>query len=172
VWNPKASFLPELCRDRSLHSPSCPEGTGVQDLERRLPKHSHSQCPGLPSPATSDPLSTLMDSGVGHRARASAFFIECAWSDERHECPFVCGIAGSAKIGLRNKASLLLSYKYTSSHVPETVQLLFYLDMDLGPHLHIFLSKNPTLTWLNKRNRNVKRNRNTQRAPWVLKLRR
>lgn len=50
VCNPKAPSLPGLCRERSQHSPSCPEGTGMQDLDRRLPKHPHAQCSGLPSP--------------------------------------------------------------------------------------------------------------------------
>lgn len=50
VWNPKASSLAGLCRESSWHSPSCPEGTGVQDLDGRLPQDSHAECSGFPSP--------------------------------------------------------------------------------------------------------------------------
>lgn len=91
-----------------------------------------------------------MDSGEARRAHTSAISIEYAWLDESHGCPFAGGIAGSAKVELRNAFLILLSHKYTDSNLPDTVQLLFHPNMDLGPHLHIFLLEKNHLTGANK----------------------
>lgn len=103
-----------------------------------------------------DSVCTFMGSGVAHRAYTSAIFIQYAWLDEKHSCPRACGIAGSAKVELRNSFFYFLKKKQNK---PKKTK-------PSPPPL-----KNPKLTCVNKWSRNVKRSRNTWRAALVLKVR-